>query len=410
MVARSFQCTPEKEDQLFLGIFVASWMAISEEEAGAERCRRMKSRKNPNVFHYSYRQTCIDPFDPDVWTDDQLEGFTHLRAVDYVAILEQLGWLHLSFTTRHAGTVRYRSEFGLCLLLFKLRSSMTFKDMSSVFRCPVTTLCVIFKDVLFRFYEETEHHVRNSLKRWKPAFHIFSTAIENAIRSHAQKSNVTTFDLLGKTMFGFVDGTGVHICKPTGSIETVFFGGHHRKHEVRFQLTVAPNGMIMDVAGPVPGSFNDVQLFHDRLFNLPSLSQQLYDCKEEGDRHWLVIGDLAYKAESHVVTPRSMPTNGTLTTDEQNYNKLLSDVRVEVERTIGSVKQKFPVLGGDGRRLKVNENLILPMFVSACVLHNLILTCPSRECIQHNSGRFNVDMPCMSTYFDLMNDFDLMNE
>ena len=56
--------------------------------------------------------------------------------------------------------------------------------------------------------------------------------------------------------WGFIDGTVRPVARP-GEHQRVLFNGHKRVHAIKFQSVVAPNGLIVNLFGPVEGRRHD---------------------------------------------------------------------------------------------------------------------------------------------------------
>ena len=50
--------------------------------------------------------------------------------------------------------------------------------------------------------------------------------------------------------FGFINGTVRPICRPT-QYQKIVFNGHKRVHSLKFQSVTLPNGLIVNLFGPV---------------------------------------------------------------------------------------------------------------------------------------------------------------
>ena len=59
--------------------------------------------------------------------------------------------------------------------------------------------------------------------------------------------------------FGFVDGTVRPICRP-GENQRFVYNGHKRVHSLKFQSLTLPNGLIVNLYGPV-GWYQHIQIF-----------------------------------------------------------------------------------------------------------------------------------------------------
>jgi len=88
---------------------------------------------------------------------------------------------------------------------------------------------------------------------------IFSAAIKNA---------GAPFDSCPM----FIDGTLVQICRPGHWLQGAYYSGHKRKHCLRFQGILTPDGMLASFYGPYPGASTDLSILtlsaiDDRLWN-----------------------------------------------------------------------------------------------------------------------------------------------
>ena len=60
---------------------------------------------------------------------------------------------------------------------------------------------------------------------------------------------------------GFIDGTVRGIARPHNRLQKVVYNGHKRKHAIKFQSIVAPDGIIIHLFGPEAGSRHDAYVF-----------------------------------------------------------------------------------------------------------------------------------------------------
>lgn len=62
--------------------------------------------------------------------------------------------------------------------------------------------------------------------------------------------------------------------------------------------------------------------------------------------------------------------NGTLTENQKKYNRVLSSIRVVIERAFGLLKNRFRRLQG----LQTKKPELIPLIImAACILHNFCL-------------------------------------
>ena len=130
---------------------------------------------------------------------------------------------------------------------------------------------------------------------------------------------------------GFIDGTVRAMCRPTYD-QQHSYNGHKRKHALKFQSIMAPNGIIMCMHGPYAGRRHDSHLLResgilDQLEALPTMP----------DGTPLVLyGDPAYPSLPNLKAPHR---GNNLTPAQQRYNKAMSRVRESVEYGFGKIEQ-----------------------------------------------------------------------
>ena len=71
--------------------------------------------------------------------------------------------------------------------------------------------------------------------------------------------------------------------------QEVLFSGHKRHHGVKYQMVMAPNGMIVHVYGPYPGRNHNLG-----LLEASKLSDQLCQIFDNRGNPMLIYGDKAY--------------------------------------------------------------------------------------------------------------------
>ncbi|KAI4464144.1 hypothetical protein MML48_4g00017247 [Holotrichia oblita] len=143
-------------------------------------------------------------------------------------------------------------------------------------------------------------------------------------------------------------------------------------HSVVLQAICDHDMCFTDVYAGEAGSVHDYTLFKksDIYQGIQNSSILFFDDNN-------LIEDLAYKLDITLMV--GFKDNGNLTRRQQNFNIILSRVRVKIENAFALLKCRF-------RRLKLLEttrlDLIALIIVSACILHNL--------CIQQNYHLDNI--------------------
>jgi hypothetical protein len=128
-------------------------------------------------------------------------------------------------------------------LQLKLSLRWSAAKMSSIIKAIVQTLAATWGRLV---------HLDIRVLRDKVRLQQFSQAIRN---------QGAPFD----NCFGFIDGTTFHIARPGGGdlYQAVFYSGHKRMHNVRWQGVITPDGQLMSFYGPIAGECHaDHTKFH----------------------------------------------------------------------------------------------------------------------------------------------------
>ena len=152
-------------------------------------------------------------------------------------------------------------------------------------------------------------------------------------------------------------------------LKRALYNGHKRVHSIKFQSVVAPNGLLVNLYGPVEGRRHD-----SGILALSGLLRDLQTYSHSPNGQPLCIyGDPAYPLWVHL----QQPFKGRILTPAQTaFNKSMSEVRVAVEWVFGDILNYFAFL--DLKiPLKAGLSAVGKMYtVSAlCILHFAFLKC-----------------------------------
>ena len=162
---------------------------------------------------------------------------------------------------------------------------------------------------------------------------------------------------------GVVDATEIEVGRPTNSAQQkLFYSGKKKYHTAKFQLVVLPiSGVIIHVAGPVPGSVHDI-----KLFDTSGVSSIL--------RHReFIMGDSGYQGlESRgveCIIPRKKPRGSDRSREDMEFNAALSKHRVIVENVISRIKN-FQIVGKKWRgRIRNLDDLQITFRLCAALVN-----------------------------------------
>ena len=119
--------------------------------------------------------------------------------------------------------------------------------------------------------------------------------------------------------------------------QRAYYNGHKRKHAIKFQGVVTPDGIVVDLFGPELGARHDVHLLNESGLLL-TLAQHM--TSPSGDPY-LLYGDPAYGMSTHLNCPYSTETFGPLTAGMLEFNKQMSACRVTVEWVFKEMTSKW---------------------------------------------------------------------
>jgi hypothetical protein len=107
------------------------------------------------------------------------------------------------------------------------------------------------------------------------------------------------------------------------------YSGKKRRHTLKTQIVVGPDGEIMDHSATVPGSKHDKKLYDER-----GVSDRLNDDEA-------MMGDSGFQGiqkDHRAVLPDKKPRGGALTDAQKARNRRISHYRIVVENTICQLK------------------------------------------------------------------------
>jgi hypothetical protein len=145
------------------------------------------------------------------------------------------------------------------------------------------------------------------------------------------------------------------------------YSGKKRRHTLKTQVVVAPDGEIMGHSATVPGAKHDKQLYDESGVN-----ERLNDDEA-------VMGDSGFQGiqkDHRAVLPDKKPKGGALTDAQKARNRRLSHYRIVVENTICQLKT-FRVLAHVYRHARTSHSNV---FAIVAVLVNRRIRChPLRQ-------------------------------
>ena len=310
------------------------------------------------------------PFDLELWTDEECWTDLRFRKDDIPRIVNSLVVGDEIVTYNR---VRCSSLEAVCLLLRRLAFPCRFTDLIPKFGRPKEVLCVIFNHMLNCLYERFGHLFTSFDQPWysQPNLAMFAAKI------HAKGAPLTN-------CWGFIDGTLRATTRPQ-EFQRLMYNGHKRVHGFKFQSVTAPNGLIVNLFGPVEGSRHD-----SYVLRISGLLQKLEAHSFNVDGEVLCLyGDPAYPLSPHLQKGFLNPVNQ----EEIQYNQAMSSVRVSVEWIFGDVIERFKFTDFK-KMMKVGLSAVSKQYVVSALLSNM------RTCLYGSttSSFFDCQPPALEEY------------
>lgn len=230
----------------------------------------------------------------------------------------------------------------LCRLAYPNRLS----HLVPVFGRSESYISRVVNFILDFLYNKYEHLIRNIDQPYLDLQHM-----ADAVASIAPLKNC----------IGFVDGTVRGMCRPTYD-QRVCFNGHKRKHAIKFQGLMAPNGLFIAMHGPYAGRRHDAFIFGEsgiegQLVNLPRMA--------DGTRY-CIYGDAGYGRLGQLVAPYR---GNQLTPEQERFNRAMSGARQSVEFGFGKI-EKYWAFCDFKKNLKLYLQPIGKYYLVATLLTN----------------------------------------
>jgi AraC-like DNA-binding protein len=167
----------------------------------------------------------------------------------------------------------------ICIVLRRLAYPARLDDLARQFGRTKDELSRIFNTTVKLLYERYGHLLQWDKDRLTP----------RKLKEYADAISNKGSPL--KRCVGFVDGTVRQICRPKKHQKEVY-NGHRRVHYIKFQSVMAPDGVIIHLAGPFEGIRHDARM----LVESDLLEYLQKFCHEDDIEKtpYYIYGDLAY--------------------------------------------------------------------------------------------------------------------
>ena len=279
------------------------------------------------------------------------------------------------------GNIFHGEEF-LLIGLYRLHRPTTLSDAAFkiLFGFGHTAVSMIFNAFLDFFVTKWVYLLTDNMAFWLP----YLPDCAQAIRDKCNYKGCYFPDSRspgGLRVCGFIDNTMNATCRPGGGpardgrdaprndplIQRAWYSGWKKLHGMKYQTVDLPNGMNLNVWGPISVRHNDITALHESNINDKLVQLQL------GRQHqWIIYGDSAYVhvADSHIAARHHNEFN---TEREVLENRCLSACRECIEWDFGDVGVMWSMV--DYKKvLKTNLMPVISIYMIALLLRNSYVT------------------------------------
>jgi nuclease HARBI1 len=186
--------------------------------------------------------------------------------------------------------------------------------------------------------------------------------------------------------WGYIDGTLRPISRPTKNQKFVY-SGHKRRHGIKFQSVVTPDGIISHLSGPYLGKEHDATI----LRRSGLVETMLEKAKDTYGNQMVIYGDQAYGLAPYLARPFG---GAYVSAEKQAFNHLHSKLRICVEWMFGEILGHFAFLDFN-KNLKLGLQPVAKYYIVGALLTNC------HTCIYGNQkmeNLFKISSPSLEEY------------
>jgi hypothetical protein len=262
-----------------------------------------------------------------------------------------------------------------CVVLRRLATPARWSDLEHLFGKHAPQLSEIFWEALEMLLYSRGHLITGDLSK----AHLEANASKYAAAISSKEPAMSG-------CVGFIDGTVIAVSRPTdNSLQAVVYNGHKRRHGLKFQALVTPDGLILHAAGPLEGRRHDWT-----MFRLSGLDEQLENLLFIEGTQYFAYGDSGYTRRPWLQVPYQ---GSSLTNEQEATNRAASACRVTVEWIFQEVKSYWGIVDYR-RKLRILQAPVGALYIASMLLTNF------RSCFHPNkiSQYFSCEPPSIQAY------------
>ncbi len=218
-------------------------------------------------------------------------------------------------------------DLQLLIALIKLRHNIPFEYLSLQTGIPKSTLCDMFWRMVDLLYGKLDF-----LIQW-PDRDVIRSTVPPPFRSNFPR------------LTGIMDCFEIFIDRPNNLKARAGVYSNYKKHStVKIFIVCSPLGAVTYMSCVWGGRASDVEIvrssgFIDQKYHVPS--DQLL-----ADRGFTLKEDFAKQCGAELFTPSFVKGKDQLSAQDIETSRIISHVRIHIERIIGLIKNRYTILEG----------------------------------------------------------------
>ena len=186
-------------------------------------------------------------------------------------------------------------------------------------------------------------------------------------------------------IWGFIDGTHVHVSRPDQDQEEIY-SGQKKCHSLKYQAIATPDGLIAHLGGPFSGRRHDA-----RMVTLSNIEDYLHHhCNDPAGQSLNLYGDEGYPRQEPILAP----FRGLLTPAQNSINEAMRHPCLCVEWVFG-VLSNYWRFCHESQNLRIGMSPVGKFYPVQALLVNLQMCLGRRS---STTSFYDLQPPSVETY------------
>lgn len=318
-------------------------------------------------------------FDVDRMSDSDFLNAYRFNRHEFKILMRELNFAYFNANNCYK---TFKAKEAMLLLLYRAGAYDSYTKIGITFEMSETTVrklvCLMMKNLLVHY----AHLFRLGHNR---AFLTVERLRYYADCVFQQKGIITN-------IAAFLDTTKIPIDRPGGPAQALFLSDHTHEYCLNYQAITAPDGLIIGIYGPLPGSADD-----EASVSYLKLHQALENFAFEDGKRFCVYTNKEYKSEGQLTaeyTDSRLASQG-----RKQENKILAESRAGTEQSFAGIKNSFGGLFDRRAIIYGKSDTFSPVIISTffynvmCCLHGTSACGSTNRCIPPKLEQY-LSTPC----------------